>query len=143
MAPSSNQSQIGFRSASQYISTINRNNIFKLLRKTIHFKARNSIMQIMSSDAKFGDGFNTSCGILDEFHAFDDNKIADLLTSSMVMRDNPLMIYITTAGFNLFSPCKEYRDMCVDILYGNKQDNPSDEIWTHRQGIRQGSWNFP
>ena len=77
----------------------------------------------MSSDAKFGDGFNTSCGILDEFHAFDDNKIADLLTSSMVMRDNPLMIYITTAGFNLFSPCKEYRDMCVDILYGNKQDN--------------------
>ena len=77
----------------------------------------------MSSDAKFGDGFNTHFGILDEFHAFNNNAIPDLLTSSMGMRLNPLLIYITTAGFNLNGPCKRYRDMCIEILYGKKTDD--------------------
>ena len=41
----------------------------------------------------------------------------------MGMRKNPMMIYITTAGFNLFGPCKIMRDVCADILYGKKEDD--------------------
>ena len=122
VAPSSAQSAIGFKSASEYAGTINRGNIFKTLRTTIKFKAKNSFLKIMSSSSKFGDGFNTSLGILDEYHAFDNNDISNLLTSSMAMRQNPMMIYITTAGFNLFSPCKIFRDVCADILYKKKED---------------------
>lgn len=39
------------------------------------------------------------------------------------MRDNPLSIVITTAGFNLFSPCYTMRKTNTEILYGKKVDD--------------------
>lgn len=39
------------------------------------------------------------------------------------MRENPLGIIITTAGFNKLGPCYEYRTMCTEILHGAKQDD--------------------
>ncbi len=122
VAPSAAQSAIGFKSASDYCDSINKHGIFDTLRTTIRFKAKKSVMKIMSSSSKFGDGFNSGLGILDEYHAFDTNDISNLITSSMGMRKNPMMIYITTAGFNLFGPCKIMRDVCADILYGKKED---------------------
>ena len=123
VAPSAEQSRIGFRHAKNLAETINRNNIITIQKGLIEFKHTKSKFRIMSSDAKFGDGFNPNIGIIDEYHAFVDNKIPNLLTGGMGMRENPLMIYITTAGFNLYGPCKEYRDMCVDILRGLKHDD--------------------
>lgn len=123
VAPSAEQSRIGFKHASNLAETINKHNIIKIQRGLIEFKHTKSRFRIMSSDAKFGDGFNPTIGIIDEYHAFPDNDIPNLLTSGMGMRENPLMIYITTAGFNLYGPCKEYRDMCVDILNGLKEDD--------------------
>lgn len=122
VAPSAKQSAICFDSASSYADSINRGGIFKKLRTTIKFKAKKSHMKIMSSVSKFGDGFSSSLGVVDEYHAFDTNDIPNLLTSSMASRQNPMMIYITTAGFNLYSPCKTFRDVCADILYGKKED---------------------
>ena len=123
VAPSAEQSRIGFKHAKNLAATINRNNVITIRTGLIEFNHTNSRFRIMSSDAKFGDGFNPSIGIIDEYHAFVDNRIPNLLTGGMGMRQNPLMIYITTAGFNLYSPCKEYRDMCADILHGLKQDD--------------------
>ena len=123
VAPSAEQSRIGFKHATNLANTINRHSIFHITRGLIEFPASKSRFRIMSSDAKFGDGFNPSIGIIDEYHAFPNNDIPNLLTSGMGMRLNPLMIYITTAGFNLYGPCKEYRDMCEDILKGLKNDD--------------------
>lgn len=39
------------------------------------------------------------------------------------MRENPLSIVITTAGFNLFSPCYNMRRTNIEILYGKKEDD--------------------
>lgn len=123
VAPSAEQSRIGFKHAANLAETINRHNIIKIQRGLIEFPHTKSRFRIMSSDAKFGDGFNPTIGIIDEYHAFPNNDIPNLLTSGMGMRENPLMIYITTAGFNLYGPCKDYRDMCEQILRGNKSDD--------------------
>jgi len=142
VAPSAEQSRIGFKHASNLAETINKHNILKIQRGLIEFPHSKSRFRIMSSDAKFGDGFNPTIGIIDEYHAFPNNDIPNLLTSGMGMRENPLMIYITTAGFNLFGPCKEYRDMCVEILNGNKSDDSifpliyemdDDDDWTSEE----------
>ena len=123
VAPTRAQSQICLASATEYIGTVNKGGLFTTLRNKIKFPNRKAFMQIMSSDAKFGDGFNSHVGILDEYHAFETNKVADLIVSSMGARTNPMMIYITTAGFNLYGPAKEYRDMCVELLQGLKDDD--------------------
>lgn len=123
VAPSAEQSRIAFKNASSYLESINRYKLFKALRGEIRFDKTKSRFRIMSSDANFGDGFNPSIAIIDEYHAMKDNDIPNVLISGMGMRQQPLMLYITTAGFNLFSPCKKYRDMCEEILRGIKEDD--------------------
>jgi phage terminase large subunit-like protein len=69
-----------------------------------------SIIQPLSKEArKLGDGKNPSVGIIDEYHAHETSEIYDVLISGMVARKSPLMVVITTAGFDLSRPCfKEY-----------------------------------
>lgn len=123
VAPSSSQSHIAFRAASNYGLTINKHKIFKFRNSDILFDHTRSRLRVMSSDSKYGDGFNSSVAIMDEFHAFRDNAIFNLITSSMGARKQPLLLLITTAGFNLYSHCKAYRDMCIEILKGLKTDD--------------------
>lgn len=123
VAPSAEQTRIGFRAASNYAESINRNSILNCLRNTITFNPTKGRIRMMSSDAKLGDGFNPHFAIIDEYHALETNDLPNVMMSGMGMRRNPMMIYITTAGFNVYGPCKEYRDMCEDILLGNKSDD--------------------
>lgn len=123
VAPSAAQSRIAFKNASEYVGTINRGNILKCLTGEIRFDHTHSRFRIMSSSAKFGDGFNPSLAIIDEYHALPNNDIPNLLISGTGMRRQPLMIYITTAGFNLYSACHSYRNMCEEILRGLKEDD--------------------
>lgn len=123
VAPSSSQSHIALNAAQNYAMTINKHRIFKLRNSDILFNHTNSKLRVMSSDSKYGDGFNSSTAIIDEFHAFRDSSIFNLITSSMGARRQPLLFLITTAGFDLYSHCKKYRDMCVDILKGLKTDD--------------------
>lgn len=39
------------------------------------------------------------------------------------MRDDPMGIIITTAGFDKLGPCYQYREMCTEILKGLKTDD--------------------
>lgn len=123
VSPSAEQSKIAFKKASAFIEPINKFKLFKALRGEIRFDKNKSRFRIMSSDARFGDGFSPSFCIIDEYHAMQNNDIPNLLVSGMGYRRQPIMFYITTAGFDLFSPCKKYRDMCEEILRGVKHDD--------------------
>lgn len=123
VAPSAEQSRIAFKNASNFLDTINRHNLFRALRGEIRFDRTKSRFRILSSDAKFGDGFNPSLAIIDEYHAMTNNDIPNVLISGMGMRRQPLMLFITTAGFNMLGPCKKYRDLCEEILKGTKEDD--------------------
>lgn len=79
-------------------------------KKIVHKKSR-SVIQALSKEArKTGDGKNPSLAIIDEYHAHPTDEIYEVMKSGMVARSQPLMVIITTAGFDLASPCyREYQ----------------------------------
>ena len=91
--------------------------------KDIFYDKTNSFIKVLASDSNKLDGYNCSLGVVDEYHSAPDSKVRDVLRSSMGMRKNPMLITITTAGFNKNLPCYELRQVCADILTGDKIDD--------------------
>ena len=88
-----------------------------------HIKSDSTFSRMSEEDKKKGDGSNPQCGIIDEYHAHETDEYYNVLTSGMKMRTQPLLIIITTAGFNLNHPC--YRD---EYDYISKILNPDNPI---------------
>lgn len=125
VANSRQQAKIAFDITSNFCESADaRGKIFKRYRDTIKIPKTKSVIQVLSSDAMGNDGYNSSCFILDEFHAARNWDLYNVLISSQGMREQPLAIIITTAGFLLNGyPCYEHRQNCLDILKGNKTDD--------------------
>ena len=92
-----------------------------------------------SREADNMDGLNPSCAIIDEYHAHKTSAIYDVFKSALGARRQPLLIPITTAGFNKGAPCYQLRKTCIDILAGKKKDDSfftmiyapdDDDDWT-------------
>lgn len=95
----------------------------KSYRDSLKFAPTKSLLRTLSFNPTAADGFNASFVVTDEYHAAPNSQMYDVMKSSQLQRLNPLNIVITTAGHNLFSPCYEMRNMCVDLLAGVKQDD--------------------
>lgn len=96
---------------------------FKSYRDKVKFDATKSFLQVLSTDVNSNDGWNSSLFVVDEYHSAPNSLMYDVMKSSQGMRTQPLAIVITTAGFNLFSPCYNMRKTCIEILYDKKQDD--------------------
>lgn len=92
-------------------------------RDTIKFDKTKSWLKVLASDSTKLDGPNPSTFILDEYHAARDNSLKGVLESGQGMRENPLAIIVTTAGFDKLGPCYELRTTAVDILNSLKEDD--------------------
>ncbi|ADU30989.1 terminase large subunit [Evansella cellulosilytica] len=101
----------------------------KALKKRIRFQRSRSIMthknnggrmMPLSRETKSMDGFNPHCGIIDEYHAHKTTEMYDIIVSGMGMRSQPLIFIITTAGFDINSPCYDEYKYCKEILEGKK-----------------------
>lgn len=89
----------------------------------ITVKNNNSVIIPLSKEArKTGDGKNISVGILDEYHVHETSEIYDVLESGTGARREPLIIIITTAGFNLSAPCVDVYGYCARLL------DPADDL---------------
>ena len=97
--------------------------LIKHYRNYITMPLNNGNVKVYSADAGSLDGLNVSLGVIDEFHEQKDRKLYDVIKSSMGMRTQPLMTVITTAGFNLDSPCMDMYKLGVEILGGVKTDD--------------------
>lgn len=123
-ANSTAQAQLAFTMATNYVSYIDpKGKYFKKYRDSIKFPVTKSIMKVVSADANRLDGLNVSAAVIDEFHAAPNNAVSEVLSSSVGMREQPLIIYVTTSGFDLTSPCYTMRNTCVELLYGKIQDD--------------------
>lgn len=125
VANSRQQAHIAFDITKNFVESVDpKKKIFKRYRDNIIIPSSKSKIQVLSSDAMGNDGYNSSCFILDEFHAARDWQLYNVMKSSQGMRRQPLSIIITTAGFLLNGyPCYEHRLTCLDILKGNKIDD--------------------
>jgi phage terminase large subunit-like protein len=92
-------------------------------RADIIFDKTNSFLKVLAADSDKLDGFNCSFGIVDEYHSAPNSKVRDVIRSSMGMRDNPLLLTITTAGFDKALPCFDLRTVCTEVIAGIKEDD--------------------
>lgn len=88
-----------------------------------HLKSGSVIKPLSKEDKKTGDGFSPQCAVIDEYHAHDTSDIYDILISGMAARTQPLIIIITTAGFDLSRPC-----YAVEYNYVSRILNPDSPI---------------
>lgn len=95
----------------------------KSYRDSLKFAPTKSLLQTLSFNPTAADGKNASFCVTDEYHAAPNSQMYDVMKSSQLQRLNPLNIVITTAGHNLFSPCFEMRNTCIDLLAGVKSDD--------------------
>lgn len=123
-ANSYSQAQIAFSISKNFISSIDKKGkYFKYYRDSIEFPLTKSTLKVVSSDADKLDGLNCSAFCLDEYHAAKSNNTANVLTSSVGMRVQPLMLFITTAGFDMSNPCYQLRSTFISILEGKAEDD--------------------
>ena len=96
----------------------------------------NSFYKPLSSDTNVLDGLNTQAAIIDELHLLDTEDIYGVMETSMGARREPLLVSITTAGFNLNGFCysleKEYLE---PLLRG---DTENDSFFALMYGIDDG-----
>lgn len=67
---------------------------------------------------KPGDGSSPSCAIVDEYHEHDTSDLVDTMETGMGSREQPLMLMITTAGFNIAGPCFDQEVEAKKVLEG-------------------------
>lgn len=85
-------------------------------RKTIIHKASNSFYRVLSADAFRAEGLNIHALLFDELHAQRDRRLWDALRYGGAARRQPLLLSITTAGFDRKSICWEqhaYAERCM------------------------------
>jgi len=77
----------------------------------------------LSSDTKSLDGLDTHFGSLDELHAHPTPEVHDLIDDSVGARSQPLILIITTAGFDQEGVCYQRREYLTRILKGLIEDD--------------------
>lgn len=103
-------------------------NRFNVAYGTIkHLKSDSVIKPLSKEDGKKGDGYSPQCGIIDEYHAHDTDEMYNIIDSGMGARPQPLLMIITTAGFNLNNPC--YR---IEYKYISQILDPANEVKNDR-----------
>lgn len=95
---------------------------YKAQRNRIKFEKTFSEIQARASDSKRLDGLNTHLGIFDEIHEFKDFKLINVIKKSRGARKQPMIIYITTAGYVLDGPLMQYYENGKECLE-NLDDN--------------------
>lgn len=106
----------------------------------------NSIIKALSKDTKSIDGFRPLLGIVDEYHAHPTNQMYKLLEGGIKKMKQALISIITTAGFELNSPCYKQYEYCRGVLKGLfinetqfifiSQMDDKDDIWNPQNWIK-------
>jgi len=86
--------------------------------KSIEFPATDSIYRALSAEAYTKDGLNSSFVVIDELHAQPNRDLVDVLITSTGTRSQPLVIHITTAGYDKNSICYEKYDYACKVRDG-------------------------
>lgn len=104
---------------------------FKLNRELVSWRdnpGRESFVRCLSSSADKLDGLNASVVINDEYSQADSADLYNVLTTSMGMRENPLVVTITTASDKTDAPFVGMLEHCKRVLRGEADD---DRFFAH------------
>ena len=90
-------------------------------RSEIRFPATDGKIMAMSAEKSNKDGANVHFAVFDEIHEYQDYSLINVMKNSCVTRTQPLIVYITTAGFVLDGPLTDMVEQAQDTLknYGD------------------------
>lgn len=100
---------------SRYLKRINS-------RKRLVWERKASFYEAIPADEKTSHGFNAHGVIFDELHVQPKRDLWDVLTTSTGTRRQPLIVALTTAGFDRYSICWEIYDYAKRIARGAIND---------------------
>lgn len=123
LANSQKQSSILFKEAKNMIdSSPWLSERFRTTRSEIRFPATNGSIVAMSAEKKDKDGENLHFGVFDEIHEYRDYSLINVMKRSRGTRTQPLIVYITTAGYVLDGPLADMIDQGEDCLNNYEDD---------------------
>lgn len=99
---------------------------FKLNRELVSWRDnpnRESFVRCLASNADKLDGLNASVVINDEYAQADSDELYNVLTTSMGMRENPLVVTITTASSKTDAPFTDMLEHAKRVLRGEVEDD--------------------
>lgn len=91
-------------------------------KRSISVEATNSFYKVLSADAHTKHGFNAHGIVFDELHAQPNRELWDVLTTSTGSREQPLVVAITTAGYDRESVCWEMHEYARQVADGIIED---------------------
>ncbi len=107
-AASKDQARIVFQQAREFVEASPKlQDWLKPMRNVITCPANNGVFRVLSSDAPLQHGLNPSLVVIDELWAHANPELYYALTTGVIARLEPLVISITTAGFDRDSICWE------------------------------------
>lgn len=94
----------------------------EVYKRSIVVPSTRSVYRVLSADAYTKHGLNAHGVIVDELHAQPNRELFDVLTTSTGARRQPLVVMITTAGYDRESVCWEQHEYARQILEGVIED---------------------
>lgn len=88
----------------------------KLYRDSIVSPDGAGFFKPLGKDSKTEDGANAHFLLVDEYHAHPTDEMVAVMVDSTMSRNQPLTYIITTAGFELQSPCKIEQERVEQML---------------------------
>ena len=83
----------------------------------------------LGSDSKTLDGLNPHLAVCDELHAWPDRGLYDVIEDGMGARAQPLMLSITTAGYDQEGICYQTREAVLSMLDPGMPEAEDDSLF--------------
>lgn len=99
-------------------------------RRTIAFRATSSFYRVLSADAFRAEGLNIHGLLFDELHAQRDRRLFDSLRYGGAARAQPLLVSVTTAGYDRNSICFEQYAYAKAVIADWRHD-PTFFAWIY------------
>jgi len=87
-----------------------------IFKDNLHVLATHSKYEPLGADADTMDGLNVHGALIDELHAHKTRQVVDVLDTATGARRQPLIVEITTAGWDRNSVCWEHHEYSRQVL---------------------------
>lgn len=94
-----------------------------LVKNNLHILLTNSRFMPLSADDETHHGLNASAGLADELHVHPSRDLWDVIATSQAARRQPLMLGITTHGWDRLSFCFSQCEYARKVLEGILKDD--------------------
>lgn len=113
--------------------------MIKIYKNSLVVESTRSVYRVLSAEAYSKHGLNPHGIIFDELHAQPDRELYDVLNTALGKRRQPLLMMITTAGYDRNSICWQQHEYARQVQAGIIDDPtyypaiwsaPEDADWT-------------